>query len=80
MVYDFRMTILGLKFGVLLAGEEAGAFLSDMREFAVAEDAGFGVVLMEILEELVEGTLLSLGARVVSDTALVETALIDDSQ
>jgi hypothetical protein len=69
-----------LKFGILLTGEEAGAFLSDMREFTVAEDAGFGVVLMEILEEFVEGTLLSLGAGVVSDAALVETALIDDSQ
>lgn len=69
-----------MKIGVFLAGEEAGAFLSDMREFAVAEDAGFGVVLMEILEEFVEGTLLSLGARVVCDTALVETALVDDSQ
>ena len=46
----------------------------------MAEDAGFGVVLMEILEELVEGTLLSLGAGIVSDTALVETALVDDSQ
>ena len=51
-----------------------------MREFAVAEDASFGVVLMEILEKLVEGTLLRLGARVVSDTVFVETALIDDSQ
>jgi hypothetical protein len=69
-----------LEVGVLLAGEEAGAFLSDMREFAVAEDAGFGVVLMEILEELVEGTFLSLGARVVSDAVFVETAFIDDSQ
>lgn len=69
-----------MKISVLLAGEEAGAFLSDMREFAVAEDTGFGVVLMEILEELVEGMLLSLGARIVSDTVLVETALIDDSQ
>lgn len=46
----------------------------------MAEDAGFGVVLMEILEELVEGMLLSLGARIVSDAVLVETALIDDSQ
>ncbi len=69
-----------MEVGVLLAGEEAGAFLSDMREFAVAEDAGFGVVLMEILEELVEGTFLSLGARVVSDAVFVETAFIDDSQ
>lgn len=69
-----------MKPSVLLAGEEARAFLSDMREFAVAEDTGFGVVLMEILEELVEGMLLSLGARIVSDTVLVETALIDDSQ
>jgi hypothetical protein len=51
-----------------------------MREFAVAEDAGFGVVLMEILEELVEGAFLSLSARVVSNTMFVETALIDDSQ
>ena len=69
-----------MKLGVLLAGEEAGAFLCDMREFAVAEDAGFGVVLMEILEKLVEGTLLSLGAGVVSDAVFVETAFIDDSQ
>jgi hypothetical protein len=51
-----------------------------MRKFAVAEDAGFGVVLMEILEKLVEGTLLSLGAGVVSDAVFVETAFIDDSQ
>ena len=69
-----------MKVGVLLAGEEAGAFLSDVREFAVAEDAGFGVVPMEILEELVEGTFLSLGTGVVSNTMFVETALIDDSQ
>ncbi len=69
-----------MEVGVLLAGEEAGAFFSDMREFTVAEDAGFGVVLMEILEELVEGTFLSLGARVVSDAVFVETAFIDDSQ
>ena len=69
-----------MEISVLLAGEEAGAFISDMREFAVAEDAGFGVVLMEILEKLVEGTLLSLGAGVVSDAVFVETAFIDDSQ
>ena len=69
-----------MKIGIFLAGEEARAFLCDMREFAVAEDAGFGVVLMEILEKLVEGTLLSLGARVVSDAVFVETAFIDDSQ
>lgn len=69
-----------MEISVFLAGEEARAFLSDMREFAVAEDTGFGVVLMEILEEFVEGTLLSLGAGVVSDASLVETALIDDSQ
>ena len=69
-----------MEVGVFLAGEEAGAFFSDMREFAVAEDAGFGVVLMEILEELVEGTLLSLSARIISNTMFVETALIDDSQ
>ena len=37
-----------MEIGILLAGEEAGAFLSDMREFTVAEDAGFGVVLTEI--------------------------------
>lgn len=66
--------------GVFLAGVVAGAFLCYMRKFAVAEDAGFGVVLMEILEKLVEGTLLSLGAGVVSDAVFVETAFIDDSQ
>lgn len=65
--------------GVFLAGVETWAFLGNMREFAVAEDAGFGVVLMEILEKLVEGTLLSLGAGVVSDAVFVETAFIDDS-
>ena len=51
-----------------------------MRQFAVAEDAGFGVVVMEILEEFVEGMLLSLGTRIVSDAVFVETAFIDDSQ
>ena len=66
--------------GVFLAGVETWAFLGNMREFTVAEDAGFRVVLMEILEELVEGMLLSLGAGVFSDAALIETALIDDSQ
>ena len=70
---------VGLEVGVLLAGEEAGAVFGDVGELTVAEDTGFGVVFMEILEELVEGMLLGLGTGVVRTSFLVQTTFIDDS-
>lgn len=46
----------------------------------MAEDTGVRVFLGEGLEQLEEGMLLSLGARIVSLAFLIQTSFIDDAK
>ena len=52
----------------------------DVRELAVAEDAGIGVVTSEIFQQLVEGVLLGLGAGVGWMALLIKASLIDNAK
>ena len=64
---------------VLLLGIEAGAAFTYVREVAVTEDDGLGVVDAERLEQGVEGGLLRCGARVLGTALGVETAFVADA-
>ena len=75
-----RLTILGLQFCILLGGQVAGAVLGYAGELAVTEDTGVRVICREVLEEFVEGMLLSLSTRIDSTASLVKTAFVDDAQ
>ena len=41
----WKLSILGLEFGVKIRGDEAGAILDDVGEFAVADYAGIWILL-----------------------------------
>ena len=64
---------------VLLLGIEAGAAFTYVRQVAVTEDDGLGVVDAERLEQGVEGGLLRCGARVLGTALGVETAFVADA-
>lgn len=64
----------------LLAGWKAGTFLGYARQFAMAEDAGFGVFGSEVLEQFVHGELLGICTRVGCLASLIETSFVDDTQ
>ena len=51
-----------------------------MRQLAVAEDAGIGIVGSEVFQQLVEGVLLGVGTGVGSNALLIQSTLIDDAQ
>ena len=72
--------LLGLEIGVLAAGQVAGAVLGYVRQFAMAYDAGLRVLLCQLLQQLVEGVLLSFGAGVVSLAFFVQSALIHNAE
>ena len=71
---------LGLEVGILTAGEVAGAVLGYMGKFAMAYDAGLRVLLCQLLQQLVEGVLLSFSAGVVSLAFLVQSALVHNTE
>ena len=65
-----------LEIFVLTAALVAGTGLGGAWEFAVAYYAGLGVVLSQLLQELVESVALQFGAGVVCDAVRGETALV----
>ena len=67
----------GLVFGL---GVEAGAGLVDTGEVAVTEDLGLGVVLLQGTEQGGHGCLLEVGTGVGGIAALVESALVADTE
>ena len=69
-----------LEIGVFRAGGEAGTVLGDVGKFAVAEDAGIGIILRKILQQLIKGVLLGCSTRVVSMTVLVQAAFVDNAE
>ena len=64
---------------VLLLGIEAGAAFTYVREVAVTEDDGLGVVDAERLEQGVQSGFLRCGAGVLGTALGVETALVADA-
>ena len=64
---------------VLLLGVEAGAAFTYVRQVAVTEDDGFGVIDAQRLQQGVEGGLLRCGARVLGTALGVETAFVADA-
>ena len=64
---------------VLLLGIEAGAAFTYVRQVAVTEDDGLGVVDAERLEQGVQSGLLRCGAGVLGTALGVETALVADA-
>ena len=64
----------------LLAGCKTWTFLGYARQFAVAEDAGFGILCGERLEQFVHRVLLGFCTRVGSLASLIETSFVDDTQ
>ena len=63
-----------------MRGREAGTVFGDVRELAVAENAGVGIITSEILQQLVERVLLGLGPGIVGLAVLVEATFIDDTK
>jgi hypothetical protein len=55
---------------------DTGTGLGGAWEFAVAYDAGLGVVLSQLLQQFVESVALQFGAGVVCDAVLIESALV----
>ena len=72
--------IFRLEIGILLGGEVAGAFLGDMRQLTVAENAGLGILGSEFLQQFVERVLLGIGASIGSNAVLIQTTFIDDTE
>lgn len=72
-------SILGLEVGVEFRGFEPGAFLDDMREFAVAHDAGVGIFLGQVLQEFVHSMLLGFGTGIGSVAFIVDTSFVADA-
>ena len=68
--------LLRLEIFVFTAALVAGTGLGGAWEFAVAYDAGLGVVLAQLLQELVERVALQFGAGVVGGAVRGETALV----
>ena len=64
---------------VLLLGIEAGAAFTYVRQVAVTEDDGFGVIDAEGLQQGVQSGLLRCGAGVLGAALCVETALVADA-
>ncbi len=75
----FRVSILGLKGGVVGAWDEAGTVFRDVGELPVADDAGVGVFGCQVFEQGEHRCLLSLGTGVGRAAILVETALVADA-
>ena len=69
-----------MEIGIGLAGNEAGALLSDMRQLAVAKDMGLGVLLYELFQERAQRGFLGLGAGVGSNAFFVQATLIGNAQ
>lgn len=65
---------------VLDAGGEAGTALGYAGQLAVADDAGLGVIVVQIGQQFVERAFLWLGTGVGWLTLRVETALIADAE
>jgi len=68
-----------LQISVLFRGEEVGTGLGDVRQLAVAEDLGIGVVLLQGLQQGPQGVLLGLGAGVGRMAVGEQAALIADA-
>lgn len=69
-----------LEVGVFRAGGEAGTVLGDVGKFAVAEDAGIGIILRKILQQLIEGVLLGLGPGITGSAVLVQATFVDNAK
>ena len=61
------------------ADGEGGTGLVDTLQFAVADNLGIGIVLLQGAEQREEGLLLGRGAGVGGAAFLVETALVTDA-
>lgn len=72
-------SILRLEVGVEFRGFEPGAFLDDMREFAVAHDTGIGIFLGQVLQKLVHGMLLCFGTGIGGVTFSVDASFVADA-
>ena len=72
------MNLLRLQVSVLAAGEVAGAVFVYAWQFSVADDSRLGIILMQLLQQLVEGVLLQLGAGVGSITIGVKASFVAD--
>ena len=64
---------------VVLAGQVAWTGLGNAGELTVTHDVGFGIVLVECLQQFEEGMLLFLSSRVVGFSFLVETTFVADT-
>ena len=73
------LPILGLEVGVEFRSFEPGTFLDDMREFAVAHDAGIGIFLGQVLQKLVHGMLLGFGTGIGSVAFSVDASFVADA-
>ena len=65
---------------ILLAGYVTRTVLVYTWQFAVADDAGIGIVVGKGLQQLVEGMLLGLGAGVFCNAFCIKTSFIDDTK
>lgn len=74
------MSVLGLERGVFLAGQEIRTGLCYVRQLAVTEDAGIGIILSQIFQKLIEGVLLGLCSSIVCMAVLVKTTFIDNAK
>ena len=70
---------MGLQVGILGLGIEAGTFLADVGEVAVAEDLGIGIVDFQGPEQGIEGGLLFEGTGVLGTSLGVESSLVADA-
>ena len=61
------------------ADGERGTGLVDALQFAVADDLGIGIVLLQGAEQREEGLLLGRGAGVGSAATFVEASLVADA-
>ena len=64
---------------VLLLGIEAGAAFTYVRQVAVTEDDGFGVIDAQRLQQGVQGGFLRCGAGVLGTALGVETSFVADA-
>ena len=71
--------MLRLEAGVIGRCDKAGTLLGDVREFAVADDAGVGVFDPQIFQQLEHGSFLGLGPGVIGMAFRVEAAFIADA-
>jgi hypothetical protein len=76
----FSLLEFGLQVSVLLTGWVAGTALVDAWQFTVAQDASFGIIMGESLQQLVESMFLLLSTCIGLLPILIQPTFIDHTK